>query len=197
MKNYLQSYGRIPRNTLILYISNLITSLISLFFFGILARYLGVSNFGVFSYVYAFMTVAQTTGAFGLDMFMIREISSDIPNAMNTAGGIFVLKILFSFLALVIAIIVILLSNFDAATYKSLLIFSPYIILSNLNLTLWYIGDGYQKMEYRGLFTIIYYFMRTVARVNCFSIYPRYNNSFCLFVISRISCFDYHSSNYK
>ncbi|MGI6595160.1 MAG: flippase [Candidatus Ratteibacteria bacterium] len=163
MKNYLQSYGRIPRNTLILYISNLITSLISLFFFGILARYLGVSNFGVFSYVYAFMTVAQTTGAFGLDMFMIREISSDIPNAMNTAGGIFVLKILFSFLALVIAIIVILLSNFDAATYKSLLIFSPYIILSNLNLTLWYIGDGYQKMEYRGLFTIIYYFMRTVA----------------------------------
>ncbi|HOL22471.1 MAG TPA: flippase [bacterium] len=163
IEDYLQFYGKVPRNTLILYLTHIAASLLSIFFFGILARYLGVLNFGIFSYAYAFMTIAQTIGAFGLDMFMIREISSDTSNAIDIVGNIFTLKILFSFITLFFTFIVILFSNVDPITKKSLLVFSPYIIFSNLSLTLWYVGDGYQKMEYRGTFTIIYYFLRTIG----------------------------------
>ena len=132
IEDYLQFYGKVPRNTLILYLTHIAASLLSIFFFGILARYLGVLNFGIFSYAYAFMTIAQTIGAFGLDMFMIREISSDTSNAIDIVGNIFTLKILFSFITLFFTFIVILFSNVDPITKKSLLVFSPYIIFSNL-----------------------------------------------------------------
>lgn len=163
IKEYLLFYGKVPKNTLILYLANITTSLLSLFFFGILARYLGVLNFGVFSYVYAFMTTAQTIGAFGLDMFMIRELSTENQNVMDNIGNILVLKILSSLITLLFTLITVSFLNLEPLTKKILLLFSPYIIFSNLNLTLWYIGDGYQKMEYRSSFTIIYYCFRTIC----------------------------------
>jgi len=163
IKQYFHSHGIIPRNTLILYAAHIISALISLVFFGVLARYLGIVNFGLFSYVYAFMTVGQTVGAFGLDMLMIREISGDIKNAMFITGNTVILKIVFSVITLLFAFLVILFLPAEPLTKKILLLFSPYILLSNINLTLWYIGDGYQKMEYRGFFTIAYYCCRTVG----------------------------------
>jgi O-antigen/teichoic acid export membrane protein len=94
---------------------------------------------------------------------MIREISADRKSAMSIAGNTLVLKILFSSAALLLSVLFILFSSIDPLTRKVLFLFSPYILFSNLNLTLWYIGDGYQKMEYRGFFTVAYYCCRTVG----------------------------------
>jgi len=181
--NYLHSYGRVPRNTLFLYLTHVATALISLFFFGIIARRLGVFNFGVFSYVYAFMTIAQTAGAFGLDMLMIREIAGDREKAMSTVGNTLILKIVFSSVVLLSVIPIVCFSDTGPVTRKILFMFLPYIVFSNVNLTLWYIGDGYQKMEYRGIFTVAYYACRTIGGVVLLNFVPSITALFFLLVV--------------
>lgn len=159
----MHSYGMVPRNTFILYGTHILTALISLVFYGVLARYLGVLDFGIFSYVYAFMTVAQTAGAFGLDMLMIREIAADKTKAMEITRNTIILKFIFASAALLFSLLFIYFTGMAPLTKKILFLFSPYILLSNINLTFWYIGDGYQRMEYRGIFTVAYYICRTIG----------------------------------
>ncbi len=163
IKGFIPAASTVSRNTLILYSVHVVNGLISIIFFGILARYLGISAFGVFSFVFASMTILQTVGAFGLDLLMIREIAGEREETMNIVSRIIFLKIIFSAAVLLMFVPAVMLSGVEQASKTGLLIFSPYIVLSNINLTLWYVGDGWQKMEYRGSFTVSYYILRTAV----------------------------------
>lgn len=153
--------GTISRNTAILYLTNILNVFASILLFSILARYLGTSDFGKFSFVFAFMSIAQSIANFGLDLLLVREVASDLKKATTTVGEILSLKVIISlFLALCVGL-GIRFAHLPPVTERIVLIFLPYILLSNISLTLWALGDGFQRMEFRGFLTIIYYFTRT------------------------------------
>jgi O-antigen/teichoic acid export membrane protein len=95
-----------------------------------LARYLGVSNFGVLNAAVYFTSVFQSLFDLGLSQLLIRELSRDRSQSNDLLGTAVLLKLLVVASASVIVGIATLLSQFDATTNWAIL-FTTFALALN------------------------------------------------------------------
>lgn len=108
-------------NTGWLFFERIVGMFISFFVGVYVARYLGPANFGLFSYAASFVGLFAAIATLGLDNIVVKELVKNEKKRDELLGTSFVLKIIGSFLVIVIISIAVRFTSND--NYTNLLIF--------------------------------------------------------------------------
>ena len=107
------------------------TGLVSALLVGILvARYLGPTQYGLMNYAISFVTLFLVIATFGFENIEIRE-EAKASNLKDTIlGTVFVLRLLLSFVTIVIISVVAYINETDLYTYGIIMIYAITVILT-------------------------------------------------------------------
>jgi O-antigen/teichoic acid export membrane protein len=95
----------VAKNTFFLMSSVLIQKFLTFILVILIARFLGVKNFGTFSFVFSFVIMFTTFTDFGINSFIIREIAKSKQNVKKLLGNSLALKALLSFFTVLIIVL--------------------------------------------------------------------------------------------
>jgi O-antigen/teichoic acid export membrane protein len=111
-----------------------IVNILSGLFVGILvARYLGPKDYGLMNYVISYVTLFSILANFGLDNIEIRELSKSQVRKETILGTAFRIRLIFSFVTILLVSCTLFLFESDRFTVLMVLIYSSSLILSTLN----------------------------------------------------------------
>jgi len=103
----METVRRIAKNTSIVIIGKIINGVISLLTGIMLARYLGASDFGTYSFIFAYLAFFVIITELGMNLILVREISRDRTKAGKLIGNAIIIKIMLSLFALGLACLII------------------------------------------------------------------------------------------
>lgn len=121
----------------------------------LLARYLGQSGFGKYSYVFAFVAMFEGISDFGINTILIREVATDKLDKRNLLGNALSFKVLLSCLTFLAIFTIVNLLEYSFEIKYSILFLSAAIILNYLANTFFAIFRAYEKLEYESLLIFI------------------------------------------
>jgi O-antigen/teichoic acid export membrane protein len=98
----------ILKNTIWLYSSEIISQLLSFIFVVLIARYLGDSVLGVYSFAFAFVSLFVVIFDFGLLLYSVREVAKDHTKTSKYFNNILTLRLLLLLIAMLLPSIIIL-----------------------------------------------------------------------------------------
>ena len=155
---------KLTKNSIMLIIGQILTKIIGLVFIIILARTLGINDFGKYSFILNTVLLISVFVNFGLDTLLVREIATDKTNLSNYFGNIIWIKILISAVLISIIYIITNVTNLlnDPVKSYGLMLFSFIIFFTTLNTTFWTIGDANQEMQYHSILSILWSILRFV-----------------------------------
>jgi len=192
---------KIFSGTLPLLISKYLTSAIFIIFLAEIARVLGPNTQGIFLLVTStLIPLVVTISSFGLDQYLIREISKKIPDSKNLITNITILKIfasIFSYIILYILFICIPLSeNVKFLTWIAI----PFSLFSVLSDMFEDLLQAHQRFSLIALISILQKSILTVGGIVLISlnmsiqeiIYLFVFSSFFRFVLNFIFTFNYY-----
>ncbi len=104
----------------------------SLAFFVVMARELGNSRFGIFTFALAFVILATTLGNFGQDVVLTREVARDRARLGGYFANTLALKIVLATISLTVSIGVAAAAGVDRETLEVLLLLGPAVTLELL-----------------------------------------------------------------
>lgn len=123
-----------------------------------LARYLGVSDFGVFSYVFNFLYFFEILPRLGMDSILTREISHNRESASSLLGNAFALRLILAFVSMTLVCLAI-----TAIKGFSRVSFLVYISSFALFFSLQAIYETMFKAELKMLVPTVVNFLKMVA----------------------------------
>jgi O-antigen/teichoic acid export membrane protein len=127
------------------------------------ARYLGPSDYGLFSYVVSFTGLFTVFATLGLDSIVVRELVNNQNREKDIIGTAFVLKLCGSLLSLLAIAIVLNLSNSDYNTNLLIFIVASSTLFQSFNVI-----DFYFQSKVMGKFValanIISFFLGSLTR---------------------------------
>lgn len=138
-----------------LLISQIILSICGFIWTVLIARYLGVSDYGILGFAISFTGIFAITADFGINTHIVRHISTDYESASKYLGNTFPLKALFSIGTLILTLVILIFIKSDKITIIITLLFSIEMIIKTfiglLNGTFQAIEEG----KYQGIGNII------------------------------------------
>ncbi len=145
----------ITKNTSWLLFSDILTKALSFFLTILIARYLGVSDFGVYGFVLAFVGLFAFLPDFGLSTLLNREVAYDKDQAKKYLENFIVVKLiigLFTFL-----IIAVIINSIDKPVNVVNLVYLGvvFILLDSYALFFRAVFRAFEKMEYEGIVRIV------------------------------------------
>ncbi len=120
---------KIAENTLWLFLGRVVIGILHLATMVLLARYLGVADYGKFVFAMAFLAFFNVISIFGIDTVLIREISRNKTAASRLIGCGFFVKIFFSFFAITLTILLTFFLDIPSESSKVIFI---------LSITIWF-----------------------------------------------------------
>lgn len=106
-----------------------VATLLGSFIVGIfVARYLGPEQYGMMSYVIAYVSIFQTLALFGMDNIEIREEAKNKEERDAIIGTAFVLKLIFAIITILLIYILLQFSDNDIFTQRMIMLYSISII---------------------------------------------------------------------
>ncbi len=142
------------KNLIINFSGAIIVSLLSLVFTIILARYLGSSAYGLFSYSLSYIAVCVAFSDLGFATVATREIAKDLSKTQEYFSNIFTLKVLMAIIVFLVASFAILLLKKDPLEAKILFLFTITGLIYMLQLSYRWIFQARQIFEYDALLNI-------------------------------------------
>ena len=103
----METVQRVAKNTTVVIIGKIINGSISLLTGIMLARYLGVSSFGTYSFIFAYLAFFVIITDLGINLILVREISRDRAVADKFIGNAIIIKITLSLFAFGLACLII------------------------------------------------------------------------------------------
>ncbi len=152
---------RVAKNTGVIIVGKIINGSIGLVIVIFLARYLGPSNFGIYSFIFAYLGFFVIITDFGIGLILIREISRDRAKADRFIGNAIIIKIILSLFALGLACLIISFLHYPFNTKLLIYIASLGFLLSFRSLY----GLIFQvnlRMEYPLLVSVVMNLLRLV-----------------------------------
>ncbi|MBA7560545.1 hypothetical protein ES708_02171 [subsurface metagenome] len=146
---------RIAKNTIVLGISQIITSILGFFLLIYIARYLGEVGFGKYSFAISFTSLFIIFADLGLSNLVIRELARNRKLTNKYLTNISVIKLILSFFAFVFIVLTINLMNYPQDTTYAVYLFGVYTILTSFVLTFRSIFQAFERMEYTAVIMII------------------------------------------
>jgi O-antigen/teichoic acid export membrane protein len=151
----MSSTKRIVKNTLWLFSSEVITITLGLIITIFIARYLGDSSFGKYSYAFAFANLFLIFSDFGITYFLIREVARDKKKTEKYFGNCLSLK--FIFLSLMFLLTFIAINLIEKSKEIIILVSLATIAVFILNLGYFYkvLPQAYEIMQYEAIIRVI------------------------------------------
>ena len=126
----METVRKVAKNTSIVIAGRIINGSIGLLTGIFLARYLGASNFGVYSFIFAYLGFFVLITDLGINLILVREISRDRAKADRFIGNAIILKIILSVFAFVLACSIISFIDYPFKTKMLIYIASLSFLLS-------------------------------------------------------------------
>ncbi|MDP7180720.1 MAG: oligosaccharide flippase family protein [Candidatus Woesearchaeota archaeon] len=144
----MSSHRRILKNLSYLSISEVVSKVIILFIFVLLANYLGNELFGQFSYGFAFAMIAVVLVDLGLNYLNVIEIAQDKKIASKLLIHSFVLKIPFFVATTIVIIFALQFINFSPEKILVIIILCLYTFIKSFSELSFAIFRAFERMEY-------------------------------------------------
>ncbi len=123
---------KIGYNTSIQIIGKVLSVLLSVLTVGLITRYLGVSGYGNFTLVFAYMSFFAVIADFGLQLAMVRELTDKRETAQKLYGTYLWLKIILVILSTILAFVALLFFPYSAMLKGAILIAGVAVAISGL-----------------------------------------------------------------
>ena len=149
----------IAKNIGILFLSQIVTIILSFLYIIYMARYLGTSGFGILSFALAFSGIFVIIVDLGLSMLTVREVSRDKSLAGKYLGNTILLKIILAILMLFLILLVVKIVNYPQETVNVVYLIGFALIFGSFSSIFNSIFQAYEKMEYQSYGQIITSFL--------------------------------------
>lgn len=144
------------KNTFYLLIAYIYQKLIALFYFIVLARYLGADGFGKYTFALSFTALFSVIIDFGMYSVLTREIARDKEKTKKYFGNILTFSLVSGIFVLILVCFLINVLHYPLVT-KRLVYFSGLIIfLDTLALSFYFVFRGHLNTKYEALGVIIH-----------------------------------------
>jgi O-antigen/teichoic acid export membrane protein len=124
--------ARVTKNTGAIIAGDMVNKAIGLIILISLARYLGSTEFGRYSFIFAFIFLFGIIADLGVNIIVVREISRDRSIAEKMLGNALALKIFLSAAAIVLSLLTVNLLNYPESTKILVYIASFSLFISSL-----------------------------------------------------------------
>ncbi|MBZ9571320.1 flippase [Methanobrevibacter sp. TMH8] len=151
----MSSIKEVFKNTSWLLISQIITSIFGFVWIVLLARYLGVSDFGTMNFAISFTTIMSIFTDLGLNIYTTRDLSRYPNLPQKYIGNIIPLKGLFSLITFIITIIILLIMDSTLLTIEVVLIFTMHMIFLNVGNLFNGVFQAYGKLKFQAIGIIL------------------------------------------
>jgi len=135
-------------NTSYRLLADVASKVASLAFFVVMARELGDSRFGVFTFALSFVILATTLANFGQDPVLTREVARDRSRLSGYFANTLAVKIVLATSSLAIAIGVAAVAGIDRETLETLLLLGPAVTLELLMATCFATYQAFERLEF-------------------------------------------------
>lgn len=112
--------------------SQIIAGILSFIWTVLMARYLGVSDYGILNFAISFTGIIAITTDFGISTHIVRYIATDFDSAPKYLGNAIPLKTIFSFLTFLLALIILILMKCNELTIQITLLFTIQRIFASM-----------------------------------------------------------------
>tara|TARA_Y100000031_G_scaffold78124_1_gene86093 strand:+ start:10902 stop:12332 length:1431 start_codon:yes stop_codon:yes gene_type:complete len=169
---------RITANFISLITAQVISRVIQLIIFIYLARELGKSDFGIFSFAIAFGFLFVIISDFGLTKLLVREISRDKNSASKYLSNALIVKICLSIISIIAAYLFLNMMNYAYGVKLIAYVMLFFTLIQSFTELYFSIFAAFEKMHYDALIKI----MRMV--LSLFGVFFLIKNGYGLLVIS-------------
>ena len=124
------------------------SKIFSLAFFVVMARELGDSQFGVFTFALTFVILATTLANFGQDVVLTREVARDRSRLSGYFANTLAVKLVLATSSLSVAIGVAAVAGIDRETLLVLLLLGPAVVFELLMATCFASYQAFERLEF-------------------------------------------------
>ncbi|HEC88429.1 MAG TPA: flippase [Thermoplasmata archaeon] len=146
---------RIVKNTLVLFLSKVISYLLSFLFIMYTARYLGAEGFGILSFAIAFTGIFAVFTDLGLNTLTVREVARDKSLATKYLGNIAIMKLVLVVVTFGLIALSINFLGYPKQTIKVVYLIALSVIFTSFSQMFYSIFQAYEKMEYQSMGQIL------------------------------------------
>ncbi|MEE0935222.1 MAG: flippase [Methanobrevibacter sp.] len=115
-----------------LFVSQIIAAICGFVWTILIARYLSVSDYGIMNFAISFTGIIAITMDLGISTHIIRHIATDFDSAPKYLGNAIPLKSIFSFLTILLALIILIIMKCNEFTIQITLLFTIERIFSSM-----------------------------------------------------------------
>ncbi|KZX14336.1 flippase [Methanobrevibacter curvatus] len=151
----MSSVQKIFKNISWLAISQVIANIFGFFWTILIANYLEVGDFGIINAAISCLTIASIFMDLGMSTYITRDVSRNNELVSKYLGNMVPLKLIFSFLVLIIVLAVLTLINYPILNLEVFFIFGLQFALSSMSVFFYGIFQANEKMKYQGISTIL------------------------------------------
>jgi len=144
------------KNTFYLLVAYAYQKVVALFYFILLARYLGADNFGKYTFAISFTALFAVLIDVGMFTVLTREIARDRKKTKSYSGNILTFNIISSVLVFFIIYLVINLLNYPLLTKQLVYLNILVIFLDALALCLYHVFRGYLNLKFESLGIVVH-----------------------------------------
>ncbi|MBO7715989.1 MAG: flippase [Methanobrevibacter sp.] len=142
-------------NTSWLTISQTVTSFCAFLWTIIIARYLGVSDYGIVSFAISFTAISVIFMDLGMSTYATREIAKHKEVLYKYMNNIFLFKIILAILLFFLSLLILYLMNYPARTILVTMIFTVEISVMSLTVFLNGVFQAFEKVKYQAIGSIL------------------------------------------
>lgn len=148
----------ILKNSGTLGLSRLVGRIFYFLLFILIGRYLGPSDLGRFTFALSFTAIFFLMNDLGINILAVREVSQDKNCTQKYLGNLIILKLLLAAFAFFAAFAVISFMGYPKEMIAIVILLGLASFLNNFSMSLRWIFQAYQKLEYESLISITQYF---------------------------------------
>ena len=142
---------KIAKNTVFLFISQIISYILAFFYMIYIARYLGADGFGILSFALAFTGIFSILADLGLNTLTVREIARDKSLTGKYFSNVVLIKIILAALTFGLVAVVINIMGYPQEVINVVYFVALYSILTAFYGIFNSIFQAYEEIEYQSI----------------------------------------------
>ncbi len=126
-------FHRIFVNTSSQIVAKATTVILGFLTVGLLTRYLGVAQYGIYNLVFAYLAFFATFADFGLQLTLVRDLSDDLKSSNDLKSTYFSLKIIFTVISILLALVALIFFPYSQTIKMAILVGSLAVGVGQMN----------------------------------------------------------------
>ncbi len=146
---------RVAKNTLVMFLANIVTLLLGFAYSAYTARYLGPDRYGIISFALALTSLFGFFTDFGLGSLTVREVARDNSLANKFVGNIVLIKLILAISTFALIVLVVNVLGYPDGTKWVVYIIASSVFVGAFNSIFSSIFQAFEKIEYVSIGAIL------------------------------------------